>query len=165
MKVLVTGCGRSGTGFAAKALQHIGLDVRHEEMGKDGTSDWKEVARTTSLEYEHVIQVVRDPLPWIGSFLTVGDSSWEFIHKNQGTKPTESKIKDCLIHWIKWNRWANRICDVVIRLDDLVWMAGMIGASVDKENARNHKTVELSQILEEAPLEYMIAESMYCQYG
>lgn len=40
MKILITGHPRTGTGYAAKCLQDIGLDVGHEKLGADGISSW-----------------------------------------------------------------------------------------------------------------------------
>ena len=34
---LITGCSRAGSKFTYKLLRQLGLDMRHEGMGKDGT--------------------------------------------------------------------------------------------------------------------------------
>lgn len=40
MKILIIAPPRSGTGYAAKCLQDIGLDVGHERLGANGISSW-----------------------------------------------------------------------------------------------------------------------------
>ena len=68
-KLLVTGCGRSGTLYITSYFQKLGLDVRHENpippngvMGNDGMLSWymavddpnpplAERVKTLSIEY------------------------------------------------------------------------------------------------------------------
>src|SRR5580692_5990288 len=38
--LLVTGCGRSGTGYMVTFLKASGLDLKHEYMGNDGSVSW-----------------------------------------------------------------------------------------------------------------------------
>ena len=41
MKVLITGCGRSGTQYLSEVLKYHDLDFLHEDIrGKDGTISW-----------------------------------------------------------------------------------------------------------------------------
>jgi len=40
MKILVIAPPRSGTGYAARCLQDMGLDVGHERLGQNGISSW-----------------------------------------------------------------------------------------------------------------------------
>jgi hypothetical protein len=55
-KLLITGCGRSGTLYAAAVWQSLGLDIRHERhvppnevMGADGM-----VGRHKTIRYEDI---------------------------------------------------------------------------------------------------------------
>lgn len=82
-KLLVTGCGRSGTLYITSCLQKLGLDVRHEEpvppngvMGKDGMVSWFMTVDDSNpalgpgrkyYEFEYVLQLVRHPLKVIAS--------------------------------------------------------------------------------------------------
>ena len=40
LKVLVIGCGRSGTLYTATVLQLLGIDVGHELPGRNGMVSW-----------------------------------------------------------------------------------------------------------------------------
>ena len=82
-RLLITGCGRSGTLYATKLWQSIGLDIRHERpvppngvMGADGVASWfmaaddpKPPSGPSSLDYtfDVIIHQVRHPLNVISS--------------------------------------------------------------------------------------------------
>ena len=79
-KVLVTGCGRSGTGYMCTFLKASGLDVHHEYMGADGSVSWLMGATVDKapwgplakgFHFEHVFHQVRNPLKVIQSLLGV----------------------------------------------------------------------------------------------
>lgn len=101
-KLLITGCGRSGTLYAAELWRALGLDIRHERpvppngvMGADGMSSWflavddPEVPSGPSgINYDFVvvIQQVRHPLKVIASvaqfILKEGERAPDFIERN-----------------------------------------------------------------------------------
>jgi hypothetical protein len=86
-KLLVIGCGRSGTSYTTKIFKEIGLDLAHERLGKFGTCSMYMVTPITDcsivnkgqkegihhgecrskIEFEHVWHQVRDPLKCIDS--------------------------------------------------------------------------------------------------
>lgn len=82
-RLLITGCGRSGTLYAAKLWLSLGLDIRHERpippngvMGADGCASWfmaaddpKPPSGPSILDYtfDVVIHQVRHPLKVIAS--------------------------------------------------------------------------------------------------
>ena len=82
-RLLITGCGRSGTLYSAKIWQSLGLDIRHERpvppngiMGADGAASWFMAADDSRppsgpsiLDYtfDVVIHQVRHPLKVIAS--------------------------------------------------------------------------------------------------
>jgi len=82
-RLLITGCGRSGTLYAAKLWVSLGLDIRHERpippngvMGADGCASWfmaaddpKPPSGPSFLDYtfDVVIHQVRHPLKVIAS--------------------------------------------------------------------------------------------------
>ncbi|MCE9634050.1 MAG: hypothetical protein K8Q92_07695 [Methylophilales bacterium] len=84
-KLLVTGCGRSGTRYAAMVWQSCGLDIRHERpmppdglMGADGMASWYMALEESNpppphgpsranYQFDHVIHQVRHPLLAIAS--------------------------------------------------------------------------------------------------
>ena len=82
-KLLITGCGRSGTLYATEMWKALGLDIRHERpvppngvMGADGMSSWfmavddpQPPSGPSALGYKFdvVLQQVRHPLKVIAS--------------------------------------------------------------------------------------------------
>ena len=82
-RLLITGCGRSGTLYAAELWRSLGLDIRHERpvlpngmMGADGMSSWFMAAddpappsgpSVLDYQFDVVIQQVRHPLKVIAS--------------------------------------------------------------------------------------------------
>jgi len=83
VKLLVTGCPRSGTTFVARVLQRLGLDVRHEDTGPDGavsfalTVDDDEYPRghkgprRSATKFDVLVHLVREPLATISSMATM----------------------------------------------------------------------------------------------
>ena len=82
-KLLITGCGRSGTLYAAELWQSLGLDIRHERpvppngvIGADGVASWFMAAddpeppsgpSVLNYQFDVVIHQVRHPLNVIAS--------------------------------------------------------------------------------------------------
>ena len=83
-RLLITGCGRSGTRYTSFALQRLGLDVPHERLGRDGISSWTMAITTekrpfgppsSQVSFEQVFHQVRDPIAAIASCMTFNPSS------------------------------------------------------------------------------------------
>lgn len=82
-KLLITGCGRSGTLYSTEIWRALGLDIRHERpitpngvMGADGMSSWFMTVddlqppsgpSAVGYKFDLVIQQVRHPLKVIAS--------------------------------------------------------------------------------------------------
>jgi hypothetical protein len=101
-KLLITGCGRSGTLYAAELWQALGLDIRHERpvppngvMGEDGIASWFLAANdpdtpsgpnAQNYEFDVTIHQVRHPLKVIASvgqfILKEGERAPSFIERN-----------------------------------------------------------------------------------
>ncbi len=58
---LFTGCPRSGTKSVAYYYRDQGLDIGHEQSGRDGTVEWRH-AYNSDPQFKMVIVVVRDPI-------------------------------------------------------------------------------------------------------
>jgi len=100
-RLLVTGCGRSGTLYASHVWQAVGLDVRHEMpvppngvMGEDGIASWYMAVDDPEppygpsgrdYEFDLVIHQVRDPLkviPSVAQFVLRNPPSLRYIERN-----------------------------------------------------------------------------------
>jgi hypothetical protein len=101
-KLLITGCGRSGTLYSAHLWQALGLDIRHERpvppdgmIGRDGMASWFMAVddpqppsgpSAADFEFDVVIQQIRHPLKVIASvaqfILKEGQRAPGFIERN-----------------------------------------------------------------------------------
>lgn len=101
-KLLITGCGRSGTLYATELWRALGLDIRHERpvppngvMGKDGMASWFMAAddpqppsgpSPLGYKFDKTIHQVRHPLKVIASvaqfILREGQRAPGFIERN-----------------------------------------------------------------------------------
>lgn len=147
-KLLVTGCGRSGTLYITSYLQKLGLDVRHEEpvppngvMGKEGMVSWFMAADDpnppmgpgrTHYEFEYILHLVRHPLKVIASvaqfIFKLDIKSYKYIKRHCGFTHwpvfSPSLEKDLLIklaaeYWICWNEKTERIATHRARVEFL----------------------------------------------
>ncbi len=101
-KLLIVGCGRSGTLYSAEVFRALGLDILHERdqvsgrtaEGKDGFASWFLTVNDPAppygpdrigCEFEMSIHLVRHPLKVIASFaqfiLQTGVKSAEFVER------------------------------------------------------------------------------------
>jgi len=101
---LFTGCPRSGTKYTALLLQQLGLNVVHDKEieNVDGIVDWKCAVLKKILNYNPVIQLVRNPLDVIGSLTTIKDYSWKYI-RNHILLKNAPLISNCMEMWLEWN--------------------------------------------------------------
>src|SRR6185369_1461945 len=147
-KLLITGCGRSGTMYASAVWRSQGLDISHEnptppngQMGKDGIASWymavndlKALFGPSASEYEFdfVIHQVRHPLKVIASvaqFVLRDALSRDYIERNAPEtrlNPRERQMPDCdqLIlqasrYWLYWNLLACEKSSLTIKVEDL----------------------------------------------
>lgn len=66
--VAFTGCGYSGTGLLERLFRSgLGVDLRHEELGDDGTSSWPVAFSAADAAFERVMVQVRHPLAVVRS--------------------------------------------------------------------------------------------------
>ena len=148
-KLLITGCGRSGTLYSARLFSELGMDILHEldrytqdEKGKDGFASWfmavddphpPQGPSSQDYQFQYVLHQVRHPLAVIASFaqfiLQKGSRSPEFIEKyipdlKQGLENTDLSVKQRLIlqsarYWYEWNILALQKATDTIRLENM----------------------------------------------
>lgn len=148
-KLLITGCGRSGTLYSAKLFSELGLDIRHEldnsgqpEKGQDGFSSWflavddphpPQGPTSVGNEFEYTLHQVRHPLLVIASFaqfiLQKGSRSYPFLEKyipdlktisqNSELSLRQKFILQAALYWYEWNLLALRKASDTIRLEDM----------------------------------------------
>ncbi len=128
-RLLVTGCGRSGTKFTAVLLQRLGLDVRHEQMGRDGIAAWALAVSSpitppwgpaaAHYRFDEVYHQVRHPLAVIASAATFKNESWEYIYAHTSTSAADAMVIRGAKYWLEWNLNAERMATWRYRVEDL----------------------------------------------
>lgn len=117
-KVLVTGCGRSGTRYTTFILRRLGLDVPHELLGRDGIASWTMAVVTDvrpfgppsgTCSFEHVFHQVRHPLDVIRSATTFGPESWDFIYQHTPCDADQPVLQRAATYWVHWTEHADRL--------------------------------------------------------
>ena len=128
-KLLVTGCGRSGTTYMNVFLRASGWDVNHEWMGGDGSVSWLLGAETDKapwgplardFEFEHIFHQVREPLKVIQSFYNSPPlATWLWIsHCIPQVKMSDTKLTKCAKYWIHWNKMVEAKAEWRYRIED-----------------------------------------------
>jgi hypothetical protein len=126
-RVLITGCGRSGTKYASFVLQRLGLEVPHERLGRDGISSWTMAVETESRPYgppssavsfQNTFHQVREPLATIASCLTFNDESWDFICRHVECPRLAPVLVRAATYWLLWNEKAEEIATWRYRIED-----------------------------------------------
>lgn len=121
-KCLIIGCGRSGTSYISKVLSELGLDLKHETSGVDGSANWYRTPYPRfwlKLRHEFIIHQVRNPLDCISSCQTINEHSWEKIVRHVPIVKEDPLILRCAKYWYHWNLMAQSKADILIRLEDL----------------------------------------------
>jgi hypothetical protein len=126
-KVLITGCGRSGTRYIVALLIKHGLDVRHEELGRDGVASWTMAVDSTRTPwgpgrrgrtFDNVFHQVRSPLKVIPSMAEFKDRSWRYICKWIPCEIDEPPLLRAAKYWYHWNVHAEKIAQWRYRVED-----------------------------------------------
>ena len=151
-RLLIMGCGRSGTGFVAKVLNEAGVPAGHEKVFHPGTTspDWGESRAEASwlalpwlptLDPDvSVVHLVRDPIKNARSWMGVGMFA-DDAHPDH--EPYRDAVRRCvpgvmeyptalerwLAHWVVWNEIAELHASETLRIEDL---DELDGAPLDK---------------------------------
>lgn len=160
---LITGCGRSGTLYMAKALRLAGFAVGHEELGPAGAVSSQWAVDTEHYPYYHqqgprpvfdiVLHQVREPLATIGSLTTSLPQSWRFV--GEFVPVTGDVVLDAAAYWYHWNLLAESQAVFTYRIEALerAWprIMAVLGGDAPYEvvrglpknvNARDHVAVQ-----------------------
>jgi hypothetical protein len=125
-RLLITGCGRSGTKFVTHVLRRLGLDVRHERMGADGIASWTMAVDADAVawgvsprdyDFEQVFHQVRDPRQVIASATTFKPRSWSFIYAHTAIPEDDPVLLRAAKYWYYWNLEAEKVAGWRYRID------------------------------------------------
>ncbi len=125
-RVLVTGCGRSGTRYTTFVLRRLGLDVPHERLGRDGIASWTMAVEAADrpfgppsdeVRFGHVFHQIRHPLAVIRSVETFGPDSWSFICTHTPCSPDDPVVLRGAKYWLYWTEHAERVATWSYRVE------------------------------------------------
>ncbi len=127
-RLLITGCGRSGTKYIARVLAGLGLDVRHEDLGADGAASWCMVPEAADApwgvgrlgcRFGTVLHQVRHPLRVIPSLTTFTAPSWAFVERHVDCPAADPPLLRAAKYWSAWNAAAERMAEWTYRVEHL----------------------------------------------
>jgi hypothetical protein len=120
-RLLIIGCGRSGTRYVSKVLGRCGLKMGHERPGENGMASWVSLCRPGEIEeYDFVFHQVREPLGVISSFQTVMNRSWRKIYDAEPRIDREEpKLLRCMKYWLYWNQLCEEKARKTYRVENI----------------------------------------------
>jgi len=171
---LITGCGRSGTKYMATVLRRCGLDVGHEQMGRDGIVSSYYCFKVKRYPGRHlvprpafdvVLHQVRHPLRSIASIQT--GHSWRWTCQFLPVGPKAPLLRRACYNWLVFNEEAERQAALTYRIEALeaAWpdLQRLLGfeadygliADIPKDiNTRRHTAVSWADVRQAAPKVY-----------
>lgn len=152
---LITAHPRSGTCYTAQLLANMGLKVKHEQIGEQGTVSWKHVK---DKRFEQVFLQVRNPLDAISSSVTVRNIWMKRMHRYCGLEPTKCRIYNAMVSWYHFNKFIlktqtivhtykvenitneiNKILEIAkLNVDVKIIKEAILKTSTRRYNSRNH---------------------------
>jgi hypothetical protein len=127
-KIVITGCGRSGTTYTSRLFKTFGFSVGHEREEEHGISSWylaseKSKRKPTLKDVQSrnipIVHQVRDPIKVISSMSTVSDRSWKLIRECIPIKSNDSLRLKCMKYWYHWNLLAEDKSEFTFQIEKI----------------------------------------------
>lgn len=116
----VIGCPRSGTTYTSKVLRAADYEVKHEQVGADGTCDWRAIVRQIP-DSAVVLHQIRHPLACITSMQTLLVGSYNRLMSTNAIKGNSfvpaRRIEVCARAWLFYNVQCEAIADASFRVE------------------------------------------------
>lgn len=139
MRLVVTGTGRSGTGYCAELLRSCGVVCGHEAVftpqaatapdtvswgGYEADCSWLAAPILDRAADVHVVLVTRHPVAVVRSWLELGildrdDAYTDAIRRHTPRTMRGAMTDRALRHWVSWNLLAAARADEIVRLEDI----------------------------------------------
>lgn len=150
-KLLVVGCGRSGTTYFATFLRAMGVRVRHERLGADGSVGWNAVFTFLPEAFHHRWLLVRHPLDVIASVASYPGCATKQKCLEFPADPTLRALE----YWVRWNTLCDSVAEHVVRVEDIrpgsetvAWIREQLGVpkrrptpNISQMNGRPHPNI------------------------
>ena len=108
-------------------MRAIGLDLPHEQIGEQGVVSWYMAsdAKTVPIgpsyqdyQFEHCLQLVREPLGAIASISALSDQAWQYISEHIPCQIDEPILLRSAKYWYYWNKMAEQKAQCTIKVED-----------------------------------------------
>lgn len=172
-RIVVTGCGRSGSGYVAKVLAACGLNAGHEAVfgpwtrraewkGWDADVSWLAVPWLSTMTDELVVHLIRDPVECARSTIGIGffDDESHPLHGPYldviarfcpGVLEQRTPLARFVAYYTVWNETVVRHADMTIRIEDLDESGIM---EVMKRSGRDVSVTAIAQAMDATPQNY-----------
>lgn len=120
--IAVLSCGRGGSKWLAENCQAMGLDFKHEKLGRNGGVGWNlALNHARSVALAEVLHQVREPLGAIGSLTTHHPKVFEEVGwlVNEPEVSSGSLLGRAAGMWYHYNRWCEARAEWTYRLDEV----------------------------------------------
>jgi hypothetical protein len=133
----IIGCGRSGSLYISDALQAVGIDMKHEICGTEGTASCYAMTPPPYLQtigdfvvhrnedcstipWKVTLHQVRDPLLQIESAYSVFMTGhWTWFETHFGVSKRLPKLVRCMEYWLRVNQHCETISEYRYRIEDI----------------------------------------------
>ena len=124
MKLIIVGCGRSGTSAVHSQLRAAGFNIGHEVLQEDGGIGWPMLMQGMRDVWQPlnptVLHQVREPWSAISSLTTHRRCLWSAVSKESaGILNIKNSNLRAATFWIKWNKLCMELTDKFYRVEDL----------------------------------------------
>jgi hypothetical protein len=117
-KILITGCGRSGTKYISKVFRRLGVKLGHEVLYEDGIVSTFSFLLDDLKTYSFILHQVRHPLNVISSCQTLKQSTWDFFDENKVIKKVDPLLLKCMNYWLNYNRMVLEVSNYTYKVED-----------------------------------------------
>jgi len=144
-RLLIVGCGRSGTMYTARLLNSFGLDIGHERIGPDGAIGWAlagsvpfrnhrgEMPDPRAYEWGTILHQVRNPLDAIASMMTHHRRVFEYMERELALEPLGPRLRRAARAWLAWNRHCEQLAAWTYPIEEIrpdSWHTDKLAAKV-----------------------------------
>jgi hypothetical protein len=131
-KILITGCGSSGTHYITRLLKNFQLDVDHEMVMKpNGMISWWQTFENNNhdknrnltikhSDYDSILHQVRHPLGVISSICSYGwRGFWSVVRNHIPISIKDNLLKHGMKYWYYWNLEAEKISKFTYQIENI----------------------------------------------